>query len=624
VSRLVFHFGALGGFVAWLLAASPATSRDLRDLHYGEALYHAHQERSFEALARLDVEVALHHGVDEPELDSLSAHIDDAEFGLGDFELRYRMHRRAGRAIRAVLEGNVAEPVRNDAAYRLARIHFQKGQPEQALRVLDQIEGEVPESIRDEVVFLRANTLLALGRPAEAVDPLRRLQNAETLTGFSAYNLGIALHRDGRAGEALERLDAAGRIAGDTPATQALRDKANLLLGTLLFESAEFEHAERVYDRVRLEGPFSNQALLRAGWSDASAERYERALVPWTLLAEREPTDPAVQEALLALPFAYSRLDVHGRAATLYGRAVETFASELAKLDASIRSVREGAFLAALVREEIRHDKDWVVHLRRVPEAPETFYLLSLMASHDFQTALQNTLDLEDLRRTLVAGRASLDALEGLMEQRRRYYEPVLPEVDAAFRTLDARMRLRLEQREHLARRLEGMLVAPRPEHLANAEEHALGNAIEGLATHVAELDDPLTQQRIDRLRGVLRYRLETEYPERLADAHTHLRELDAEVQKLERKYNAFVRLRQAAPHGYSGTEGTIGRLRTRTDEALARQNQLMARQGHVLELVASRELERRRERLVAYQHQARFAFADSYDRAAKAQARAQ
>jgi hypothetical protein len=36
---------------------------------------------------------------------------------------------------------------------------------------------------------------------------------------------------------------------------------------------------------------------------------------------------------------------------------------------------------------------------------------------------------------------------------------------------------------------------------------------------------------------------------------------------------------------------------------------------------VATRELEIRRERLVAQQNQARFAFADAYDRAAKAQA---
>jgi hypothetical protein len=47
----------------------------------------------------------------------------------------------------------------------------------------------------------------------------------------------------------------------------------------------------------------------------------------------------------------------------------------------------------------------------------------------------------------------------------------------------------------------------------------------------------------------------------------------------------------------------------------------LQARQGHVLETIAIAELEKRRDRLEGYQHQARFAFADSYDRAAKAQA---
>jgi hypothetical protein len=46
-----------------------------------------------------------------------------------------------------------------------------------------------------------------------------------------------------------------------------------------------------------------------------------------------------------------------------------------------------------------------------------------------------------------------------------------------------------------------------------------------------------------------------------------------------------------------------------------------MAGQGHVLEAVADDELRVRRERLEAYLNQARFAFADSYDRASKAQA---
>ena len=50
----------------------------------------------------------------------------------------------------------------------------------------------------------------------------------------------------------------------------------------------------------------------------------------------------------------------------------------------------------------------------------------------------------------------------------------------------------------------------------------------------------------------------------------------------------------------------------------LAKVNLLLARQGHVLEVVAIDELVARRERLATYQDQARFALADSYDRATK------
>jgi hypothetical protein len=57
-----------------------------------------------------------------------------------------------------------------------------------------------------------------------------------------------------------------------------------------------------------------------------------------------------------------------------------------------------------------------------------------------------------------------------------------------------------------------------------------------------------------------------------------------------------------------------------RVSESMARLERLMGRQGHLLERVAVRELETRRDRLQAYQSQARYAFADSYDRAAKAQ----
>ena len=102
----------LGTLLAAALAASPGRGDELKDLYFGEALYYAHLGLYFEALERLDTEVKQYGRLDEPELDTLYLHIDDADFSLGDFELRYRMHHRAGRAITAVLEAAVDDYVR--------------------------------------------------------------------------------------------------------------------------------------------------------------------------------------------------------------------------------------------------------------------------------------------------------------------------------------------------------------------------------------------------------------------------------------------------------------------------------------------------------------------------------
>ena len=83
-------------------------------------------------------------------------------------------------------------------------------------------------------------------------------------------------------------------------------------------------------------------------------------------------TDSAVQEALLAAPFAYSKLEIHGRAALMYGHALEAYTGELDRVDASIESIRKGKFLKALLREELKQDRDWVIRLRALPETPET------------------------------------------------------------------------------------------------------------------------------------------------------------------------------------------------------------------------------------------------------------
>ncbi len=618
-------FAAIGLLLTASLATSPIQCDELKDLYFGEALYYAHQGLFFEALERLDTEVKQHDELDEPELDTLYFYIDDAEFSLGDFELRYRMHHRAGRAIKAVLEGAVDDAVRNDAAYRLARIHFQKNQMADAMRALGRIDGKIPESIRDDIEFLRANVHLSEGRPAASIDILTRLRDSDSFGAFAGYNLGIAYLQEGQRQRALEQLDRAGRITSDDPAELAIRDKSNLVLGTILLESGEYDKAIPYLNRVRLDGPFSNQALLSSGWANLSIDRVERAVVPWSILAEREVTDHATQEAMLALPFVYGKLNIHGRAAISYGRALDSFSTEIEELNASIESIREGRFLKALIREEIRKDKDWVIRLRSLPETPETYYLMELLASHDFQTGLQNYLDLADLHGKLLAWQGDFDSYDELVHIRQAHYEPLLPEVDTQFRALDSRMRLRIEQHKMLVRRRDDLLTTPRPEFLATREEQAVLRQLEHLEAQLRGTDSdfsPPMMQRIKRLKGALTWTLETEYHERLTRFDENLRGLDQAIAVAQQQYDQYVRSRQAATHSYVGYDKPIRRLRAHVANAAGKVELLMARQGHLLELVAIEELVARRDRLESYGDKARFALADSYDRATQAQAR--
>lgn len=619
--RLVWYISIALILSAATTQAAEKKHPELKDIFFGEALYYAFQNDFFNAIKKLDSELGQYYAQDEPELDPFHLHIDQAEFSVGDLELSYRMHRKAGRAIKAVLESNVDQSIRNEAAFRLAKIYFQKGQPVNALHTLERIEGELPDSVKDDEAFLRGQVYIANGRFTDAVDNLRQLQGNKKYRGFVEYNLAIALIQSGNESEGLIQLDKVGQLGSDKREVLALKDKANLTLASRLLENEKPEQSRQYFERVRLDGPFSNRALLGAGWVDVALERYDRALVPWTMLHDRAVTNDAVQEVMLAVPYAYGRLEVHGKAAILYGKAMDVFGNEVDRLDRSIKSIREGKFIEAILREEGLQDKNWLIKLRELPETPETLYLQQLMASHDFQESLKNYRDLFELQVHVKRWLQDLYAFEEIIEYRRQYYEPLLPVVEKQFKRLDSRMRLRLEQRGRLDNRLKAMLISRRPEYLATVDERLAQESITRIERYISSHPQRRTRgvvNRIKRLKGVLSWQVAAEYDERLTEAYNHLHELDEGINRLKQVYSSFIRTRQAATQSYEGYRIPIQMLRTKLQAAEMKLTGILARQGRMLETLAINELDRRRKRLEEYQVKARFALAESYDRATK------
>lgn len=608
-------------FAAGKINREALANEELKDLYFGEALFYAHQGEYFDAISRLDTELAQYYDLDEPELNSLFHHIGNAEFSVGDFELYYRMHNRAGRAIKAVIEGNVEENIRNEAIYRLAKMYFQKQQPLNALHTIERLKGEIPERIKYEEPFLRAQIYIETGKFTDAIQLLQNLEKEKKLEGYAGYNLGVAMFQSGNEQEGILQLNKVGQIKSGDEHIQSMRDKANLVLGFRLLEAEQAPQAKQFLQRVRLTGPFSNKALLGTGWSSAADGQFDRALVPWTMLSKRNITDRSVQEVLLGVPYAYGKLGLYGKAAVLYGQALETYSTEIDRLDASITSIREGKFLKAVIREELKKDRLWLVNLRNLPDTPETYYLTQMMASHDFQESLKNYFDLADLEKKLKEWQSYLGAYEEIIKIRAEYYEPLLPAIENQFRALDSKMKLRIEQRDKLDKRLKKMLISPRPEFLKTVDERITLQKIDELEKQYIRQGgaDSKSLHRLNRLKGVVDWHVKTEYHDRFTKAVEHLAELDEHVERLKEIYESFVRTRQAATQSYKGYEKPLQQLRIKIRQALGRIKVLMARQGHMIEVMAINELEQRRQRLEEYQVKARFAMAESYDRATKA-----
>ena len=212
---------------------------------------------------------------------------------------------------------------------------------------------------------------------------------------------------------------------------------------------------------------------------------------------------------------------------------------------------------------------------------------------------------------------------EDIIELRRRYYEPLLPEVETQFKKLDSRIRLRIEQRDRLNERINSLLILRRPEYLATASERGVMDQLAKMKVDLEANPNAATEDtlyRMKRLSGVLDWRIKSEFDQRLTKAYKNLKDLDGDIDDLNKQYRAFVRTRQAATQSYEGYTIPIQKLRTQLMETQVKLKRIMARQGRVLEQMAINELDRRRKRLEEYQIKARFALAESYDRATKQQ----
>lgn len=358
---------------------------------------------------------------------------------------------------------------------------------------LMQLLTQNPGAQTDEAINRRLSASLhgmGLADRAAVIDAALATQHAGVAgqgtngddSQINRYNQALALIQQGKDLDGAAELDAIGHSDFEDPAALTLRDHANLVLGYYYLDHHKAAAAVPVFSRVRSPGPCANPALLGLGWallapsgpadvsSEITAQRFptlvtpqltadivaqrreqppnvpiatedqrrilSRALVPWTELIGRDPTDNAVQEGMLAIAWTLYHFGAYEQAADDYIRAVDQFEKIRGWFNAAIQHVRNGGMIAAITAHNVDKSSGW--HWSNVdllpvrahwwfgdtPDTPRdvasTFYLDHLLLNDDFARELHNYNELRLIADTIDRDLGGLQAEDASTSLRKR------------------------------------------------------------------------------------------------------------------------------------------------------------------------------------------------------------
>ena len=582
----------------------------VEDPQYGEVLFYFYQEDYFPAIVRL---------LSAQQQQQLTDNIEQSELLLGGMYLSYGHHLEAAEIFERLLADNVRPEIRDRTWFFLAKIWKQRGYLDKSEVALQQLSDNLPDNLRREAQMLHAQILIDGGRFGEAIAQLARWKGKTEWASYAQFNLGVALVRNGDVDSAVGILEELGNIDPHNEELTSLRDKANLALGYSLLQDGRASSAKAPLQRVRLEGPFSNKALLGVGWADAEMENYQRALVPWIELRGRDLLDSAVQESMLAIPYALAKLESVSQAADHYLNAIEAFYEETNRIDRTIGFIESGDIFEQFLSDGPLDSTGWYWRVAQLPEGPEARYLYHLLATDEFQEGLKNYRDLNYLHGNLDTWQQSVDVYGNMLETRLEAYEERLPRVEDALGRADLEgmvdRKLEFDSLLNNIEKSNDWLA------LASDQEFEMWGEISGLETtpalssNIPEADE--VNDKIRLLKGVLQWQLERDFSDRLWRIRRNLRQTGEALVETQRARRQIDETMRKEPLRFDEFSQRVYGLSPRIDGMKVRVGDAMAEQRAFLRDIAVGELQAQKRRLDIYTVQARFALAAIYDMAA-------
>jgi len=577
----------------------------VENLAYGQALYEYFQDNQLNAITGLLVADL------QPQSQNQR---DESDLLLADLYYSYGLYEESNQLFSRLLSADTARSLLNRVWFNLARLNHDQGYDQRALELLAQIDDSLPEQLLDEKHYLLGNLYLNENKIDEAEDASRKIDDESIWYPYSRYNLGVTLLENHNLDAGKSILEELGEMPATSEEILALRDQANLSLGLNMLRNSRPEVALASFERVRLKGPFSHNALLGAGWAWNRLDQFSKALVPWLELAENNAIDAATQEALLAIPTALEANEKPKLAVQYYELAARQFDKQLERLDEVIKTINRGELIGILeINALVFEGSKFAQASLQSTTAP---YLHILMASKDFQQAVKRLRELLEIQATLNHWQFNLPTLSIMLAERRQRFQDKLPLLQQStdFENLENLKK----SRNQLAAKFREVETGEDYLKLANIDEkeqlEILQQVNENLDTIGSQRDTSEQQDMQRLLNGLLHWQISTDYAPRLWSAQKQLIELDRALEISQQRAESLRRISGGSLQQFDGYETRIKEKEDRINAAKQQITDLVERQQQRINRLAIDAIVQQQQHIVQLRLNTRYALARLYD----------
>ncbi|UTF58935.1 hypothetical protein [Gilvimarinus sp. DA14] len=597
-----------------------------QNLDYGEGLYHYYQGDYAEALSTL--ELARQQG-------GISGHGHYPELMRAGMYLAFGMTDKARAEFAAHLGQGEAPEVRDTAHFFLARLSYQAGDYPAAANHLQALEGALPASLQDEAALLAVHLQIqSSGAPS--------LNSAQSLLEPLGDNLYLALLNLGnsaaRAGDPIRAQSYYNAMLEAEPPEDnnrveeylAVRDKTYTALGYSYLGQRDYASAKAAFREVRLDNALANRALLGYGWAAASYHDYVLALKPWQALRQRSLLDPAVQESLLAVPWAYEQIDATGAALGAYRESEQLLNTELANLDTAISAMSREALLAQLTGDAPHpslssapgaQKQNWLTLDSVSVMSSDLTYLDGLLISDEFQAQVQNLRDLLGLADKLDHWSHKLAIYSQLLEEKRSRRAARAQQVaDSGLLQQPAEL---MQERDQLANTLANVRQQRDALALAEGDTAALYQRLQNAETALQRLAasgraPADAAAKLELYRGILSWRAEQNFAHNTWQIQKRLHQIDTTLEQSQTRAASIEQLLAEDPD-IDADLARLAQVSQQNSQQLAGLRSAINARAEALATTLTEHLQGHRARLNDYLAQTRLSIARLLDDAYRA-----